>query len=271
MQQKSPPIREHLLPKLLILTLLVALGTQLAHWTWVFLTPSPLIAASKVQNQDLNLAVQSISSARIFGKNEQKSVLLTADTTLNIHLKGVFAENAPYPSYAILNTGGKNDISVPIGAEILPGIKLKSVFPQHIVVSQDGLLKRINLESKNAQNANSPAGNARLGISTLGYNAYSISRASLTAALQAEDPSLKLGKISAAPGGGVLVMDAVNGSIAAMLGLQSGDILRQINGQFIAAPADLSRMIQQFQQASQIQLELMRAGKVIQLRYSVQQ
>jgi len=271
LQFKARNFHENFVPALLILSLLVALGGQLAHWTWVFLAPAPPPTQIGSQTTDLAQASQSIVNAQLFGQSSQQNTVLAAETELNIRLKGVFAAVGRNPSYAIVNIGDKNDVSVSIGTEIQPGVKLHSVHPQYIVVSQEGVLKRVNLDQKQTQNLTSQPGTAKLGISPLGYNAYGISRASLRAAVQSNDPGLKLGRISAAPGGGVLVLDAANGSVAAMLGLQSGDVLRQINGQFIAAPADLSRMIQQFQQVSQIQLELMRGGKVMQLRYSVQQ
>lgn len=249
--------------------LMIALGAQLAHWTWVLYAPRQDSAAAQAAQADAATAGQIIAAAHLFGHSTQPVPAHLSDgADLNIRLKGVFAALGRIPGYAIINTGGKGDLAVRAGDEMQPGIRLQSVHSQYIVVDRDGALQRINLEQKQPPGQ---LGAARLGISSVGYNAYSISRSDLSAALQAPDTSTNLGKLSNAPGGGLQVMEASNGSIAEKLGLQAGDVLRQINGQYVSSSADLSRMYQQLQQVSQIQLELVRSGKTIQLRYTVQQ
>ena len=166
------------MPTLLLLSLLLALGAQLAHWTWVFLAPRPSVTQTLGATTDLTQAGQTIVSAQLFGQNSHQNTVLAAETELNIRLKGVFAAVGRNPSYAIVNTGDKNDLSVPIGTEIQPGIKLQAVHPQYIVVSQEGILKRVNLDQKGGQILAGQPGSGKLGISTLGYNSYGISRAS---------------------------------------------------------------------------------------------
>lgn len=249
-----------------MLVLIVVLGWQLAHWTWVFLTPRPANPVLSAAPTDAEVAAHTISMAHLFGRATPAIGAVNSDSAApNIHLRGVFAAIGQFPSYAIVNNGAKTDQILRIGDEIQPGMTLKSVYPQYIVVIHEGVAKRVNLEQKNLEPA------LPLGISPLGYNAYSISRNDLSAALRADDSGIKLGKLSTAAGGGLLVTEASSGSLAEKLGLQAGDVLRQINGQSISAPADLSRLYQQFKQASQIQLELMRSGKSLQLRYTVQQ
>lgn len=256
-------------PYLALLLLMIALGAQLAHWTWVFYAPSQDSLAMQPSQADPATAGHIIAAAHLFGLSTQAPAVRNSDGVDSIiRLKGVFAAPGRIPGYAIINTGGKTDFAVRAGDEVQPGIKLQSVFSQYIVVNRDGALQRINLEQKQVPGQ---LGTARLGINALGYNAFSISRSDLSAALQAPDASTNLGKLSSAPGGGLQVMEASSGSIAEKLGLQAGDVLRQINGQYVASSADLSRMYQQLQQVSQIQLELVRSGKTIQLRYTVQQ
>jgi general secretion pathway protein C len=263
-------------PRLALLLLVVALGAQLAHWTWVLFAPRQGSAAVQAAPADVAAAGRIIAATHLFGHSTQPVAALDRDgAALNIRLKGVFAARGRSPSFAIINTGAKGDLAVRAGDEVQPGLKLQSVHSQYIVVNHDGALQRINLEQKDRTQAPSQLGATRLGISSVGYNAYSISRSDLTAALQGQDfnnnASINLGKLGTAPGGGLQVMEASSGSIAEKLGLQAGDVLRQINGQYVSSSADLSRMYQQLQQVSQIQLELVRSGKPIQLRYTVQQ
>lgn len=269
LQNKSRQYFLRLAPRLALLLLVIALGAQLAHWTWAFAAPRQDRAAPPAPQVDLAASGRIIAAAHLFGHSTQPVATLDSDgADLNIRLKGVFAALGRIPSFAIINTGAKDDLAVRAGDEVQPGLKLQSVHSQYIVVNRDGALQRINLEQKPSQGQ---LGATRIGISSVGYNAYRVSRSDLTAALQAQNASINLGKLSTAPGGGLQVTEASSGSMAEKLGLQAGDVLRQINGQYVSSTADLSRMYQQLQQVSQIQLELVRSGKPIQLRYTVQQ
>lgn len=252
-----------------MLALVIVLGAQLAHWTWVFFAPRQANSVITTLPTDVETAARTITTAHLFGNAAPSADMLSGDSTVsNIQLKGVFAGNGQTPSYAIVNSGGKTDQTVRVGEEIQPGMKLQSVFPRHIIVNHEGVGKRVELGPRG--NNQTPVG-AGLGISPVGYNAYRVSRSDLSAALQANTTGIKLGQFSATSGGGLLVTDASIGSVAEKLGLQSGDVVRLINGQAVSSMADVSRLYQQFKQVSQIQLDLIRSGKPVQLRYSVQQ
>jgi len=272
LQNKSRQIFLRFAPHFALLLLVIALGAQLAHWTWVLAVPRQDNAAVRLGQVDAATAGSIIAAAHLFGHSTQPAVAHNSDgADLNIRLKGVFAALGRIPSYAIINAGGKTDLAVRAGDEVQPGLQLQAVHSQYIVVSHAGALQRINLEQKGLSQTPGQLGASRIGISAVGYNAYRISRSDLTAALQGQNATTNLGKLGSAPGGGLQVTEASSGSMAEKLGLQAGDVLRQINGQYVSSTADLSRMYQQLQQVSQIQLELVRSGKPIQLRYTVQQ
>ena len=258
-----------LAPRFALLLLVVALGAQLAHWTWALFAPRQDSAAAPSAAVDAAAVGHIVVVAHLFGQSAQPANTPGGDgTDPNIRLKGVFATHGKIPSFAIVNTGAKADLAVRAGDEVLPGLKLQAVHSQYIVVSRAGALQRINLEQKGLSAA-------RLSISQVGYNTYRISRSDLNAALQGKNANnstgLNLGKLGAASGGGLQVTEAANGSMAEKLGLQAGDVLRQVNGQYVSSTTDLVRLYQQLQQVPQIQLELVRSGKPIQLRYTVQQ
>ena len=256
-------------PAVPVLVLIIVLGAQLAHWTWVFFTPRQANSVIATTPTDVEVAVRVITAAHLFGSAAPSIGVPNSDSLVsNIQLKGVFAGNGQTPSYAIVNSGAKTDQTVRVGEEIQPGMKLKSVFPRHIIVNHEGVAKRVDLGQKGGDQT--PPGVTQLGISPVGYNVYRVSRSDLSAALQANNAGIKLGQFSATSGGGLLVTDASGGSVAEKLGLQPGDVLRLINGQAVSSAADLSRLYQQFKQVSQIQLDLTRSGKPMQLRYSVQ-
>ncbi len=262
-------------PALPVLALIIVLGAQLAHWSWEFFLPNREASTLNAVQTDAEAAARTIIAEHLFGSSTQAggagSPVGNDNGSLNIRLTGVFAANRRSDSYAIINTGTKTDQTVRVGDEIQPGVKLKAVHPQYIIVNHDGVPKRIKLEQKGQELSLVQTGAAGLGIRSLGYNAYSISRNNLTAALQNGGENIRLGQLTSASGGGMLVTDASNGSLAEKLGLQAGDLLRNINGQPVSSMADLSSIYQRFKQVSQVQLDITRSGKLIQLRYTVQQ
>ena len=253
-----------------MIVLFVVLATQLAHWTWIFWALDRTFQQTGAAQSDILSAAHIISTQHLFGTPLSSSLVSSDDTLSNIRLKGVFAALKLKHSYAILNTGAKTDQTVRLGDEIQTGVTLKSVYPLYIVISHDGVLKRINLPQSANATAAIQAETARLGINVVGYNSYSISRDSLSAALQSNDANLKPGQLTAT-NDGLLVTEASSGSIAEKLGLKAGDILRKVNNHPVSTMADLSGVYQKFKQAPQVQLDLTRSGKPVQLRYTVQQ
>jgi len=258
-------------PGLPVLLLIIVLAAQLAHWTWVFFLPSHEVSTLNAVQSDAESAARTITAEHLFGRSTPAGSPVSSDSaTLNIHLTGVFAAIGRASSYAIINTGVKTNQTVRVGEEIQPGVTLKAVHPLYIVVNHDGVPKRINLEQKGNEQVLIQPGPAGLGIRPIGYNVYSISRDNLTAALQNGNSNIWLGQLTPTSGGGMRVTDASSGSIAEKLGLQAGDLLRNINGEPVSSMADLSRIYQRFKQVSQVQLDITRSGKLIQLRYNVQ-
>lgn len=255
-----------------VLVLTIMLAAQLAYWTWSFVLPNHEIARLNTIQTNAQAAANAITTEHLFGHSTQTAGLENSErSTLNIRLTGVFATLGRASSYAIVNNGAKTDQTVRIGEEIQPGVILKAVRPQYITVNHDGVTERINLEQKGQEQSLVQSGSAGLGIKPLGYNAYSVSRNNLTSALQSGNSNIRLGQLTAASGGGMLVTDASSGSLADKLGLQVGDLLRNVNGQPVSSMADLSRIYQRFKQTSLVQLDITRSGRLIQLRYTVQQ
>src|SRR5262245_31506785 len=108
---------------LIVAALVVVLGWQLAHWTWVFVAPAPIASAPTAPDSAADLAV----AARLFGGTSTGAVASAAPSSLR--LKGVVAPTPGTAASAIFNTGGTRDVSVYIGNEVAPGVKLVEVLP----------------------------------------------------------------------------------------------------------------------------------------------
>ena len=117
--------------------LFIALCTTTAYWAMQFIKPTQRSVAAPPQ------AIQTESSlnaaASLFGNHSISAV------PSNIQLKGVVVGSNPNESIAILLANGKLTQAIRINAEILPGITVKEVHGGYVLLSESGVLKRVEL------------------------------------------------------------------------------------------------------------------------------
>jgi general secretion pathway protein C len=264
-----PPSGErNLLGAAVMVALVLALAWQLAYWTWTFLAPPSTPPALPRAEAGVDLA----AAARLFG-GAASATPGAAVSASGLRLKGVVAPTPGVAASAIFSTGGARDLSVFVGGEIQPGLKLSEVHPDHVIVSRAGLPERVDLEARRsvAPAAASPRqGGFRLNVSRTAANAFSLSRKELDDALRDPNQLNYLGQIGVPPGGGARIEAAPPGSLAQKLGLQPGDVIRRVNGQAIASTGDLARLYTQFNTLSSIQAEVARGGNTLRLSYAIQ-
>ncbi len=247
----------------LVVALVLVLAWQLAYWTWAFVAPPQGPSAGTGEGATVDLG----AIARLFGASAPQS-----GSTSGLRLKGVVAPTPGVAASAIFASGAGRDLSVYIGGEVAPGVKLVEVDPDHVVVSRNGARERVDLETPHATAAVARAGRAagfHLNVAHTGRNAYSLSRQELDEALRDPNQLGYLGQIGMPIGGGVRMEAAPAGSLAAKLGLQAGDVIRKVNGQAVASPGDLARLYQQFGSLSQIDAEIQRGSATVRLSYQI--
>jgi general secretion pathway protein C len=241
------------------------LAWQLAHWTWVFVTPRPVAATD-----DTVQGVDMAAVARLFGAAPPSAGGAPAG---GLRLKGVVAPTPGIAASAIFSTGSGRDLAVYVEGEVQPGVRLVEVHPQHVVLSRGGVRERLDLETARSANASAPVqprqGFFKLNVARTGGNAFSLSRKELDDALRDPNQLNYLGAIGTAPGGGVRMEAAPAGSLAQKLGLQPGDVIRKLNGQAVASPGDLARLYTQFNTLSSIQAEIQRGQAIVHLSYAI--
>jgi len=253
---------------LLVVVLVIVLAYQLAHWTWVFATPAAVASRPASSEATVDLA----AAARIFGGSAASSSGSTRGQTLR--LKGVVAPTPGVAASAIFSTGSGKDMSIFVGTDVQPGVKLVEVHPDHVVVARAGLSERIDLEAARGSAVSAQPARVvgfKLNVARTGANSYSISRKELDDALRDPNQLNYLGQIGMPPGGGVRLEQAPPGSLAQKLGLQAGDIIKKVNGQSVASTGDLARLYTQFNTLSGIQAEVQRGGASVQISYAIQQ
>jgi general secretion pathway protein C len=253
--------------------LVVALGWQLAWWTWHFITPS----LQQISLVEPTVTPTNIAQGRqLFGDAGPAIDAPIAGAKAGIRLKGVFATDGTVLSAAVLNMGGR-DQAVKLGQELSAGVTLAEVHADYVVVSRAGVRERIELDrydtraAKTAASGAAPATQFRLNVSSSGTNAYALSRQELNSVLQ--DPRQQIffnGRMVAAAGGGIRVEDAPGGSLLDKLGIKSGDIITAINGQPVNSQGDLVRLYTQFGTLTNIRAEVRRGAAPVMLSYTIQ-
>lgn len=270
--------------------LLVLLCWLLANWTWIF-WPRPANASSSSLNSAAQMSPPAsageIVVRHLFGEPNAEvaaAAPVVVASPLNAKLKGVFAGLPPFPAFAILNFDGK-DQPVKVGTEILPGAKLESVFPRHVLVIRNGAVEKIEFESdaraatpgmamavpQLAPRLPALASQFRLNVQSVNQNTTALSRGELQSALQDPRQLTNVGRVQDNPGGGVSVQEAPPGSLLQKLGMLDGDVIRSLNGVPVNSQADLMRLYQHFGQVGQVKVDGLRAGTPLQLNYNIRQ
>ncbi|WP_081583565.1 type II secretion system protein N [Noviherbaspirillum massiliense] len=133
------------LPLVASFVLFLALCASLAYWGLQLFKPPlrPVAAPPRVANAEVN--VDSASS--LFGGRAGK-----ADVATNYQLRGIIMSGTASESVAILSADGKPAQAVRAGREVVPGVIVKEVHKDYVLLSDGGASKRVELpESAKAQ------------------------------------------------------------------------------------------------------------------------
>lgn len=120
--------------------LFIALCASAAYWTIQFLKPPARAVASLPQVAQP--APKLDAAVALFGGRSSVSV------ASNFQLKGVVVASNPADSVAILSANGKPARSVRTNAEVVPGVTLKEVQRGYVLLSENGVTKRVELPVK---------------------------------------------------------------------------------------------------------------------------
>jgi general secretion pathway protein C len=243
---------------LLNLLLLLALAALLAHWTWRFVAPVPPLPASGARADiKLDAVLASLRAAHLFGAAQGQAAASTEQvTSLNLKLRGVFAALGGLPAMAILGVDGR-DQAVATGYEVVPGVVLEAVAPDHVILLNRGVPERLDLEA-----VGRPL--------TLADGDIPVSRQEFDQAL-ANPKKLGVQAQAGTAGQPGLLLATVDGNgLAARLGLQSGDRLSTVNGSAVANVQDLARQLSATANAQRVTVVGERQGKPLILTFRLQ-
>src|SRR6185437_4785610 len=177
------PVKDGPAANLIVAALVLVLAWQLAYWTWELAAPA---SAARISSRSA-AEVDPAAIARLFGADAPAS---SGNSVDGLVLKGVVAPTPGTAASAIFAPRAGKDVSIFIGEDVRPGVKLVEVDPGYVLVSRGGVRERIDLadwHSRTSPRGSSPSRGFHIDVARTGANQYSLSRVQLDQALR--DPS----------------------------------------------------------------------------------
>lgn len=176
-----------------------------------------------------------------------------------------------------------------IGDTIQPGVILKTVEAEAIVVERNGMLERISLEQGSKLISSALPLRTTMGRAAVPVAASVSPSTAISAPAQATRKSMDRNQfrkqlqnfpallsqarviphIVQGKAAGFTISDIVPGSLYQQAGLQNGDIILSVNGKQITGAKQAMGMYQTLQSATAIDLELVRAGQARRIHYEI--
>ena len=237
--------------------------------------PAPI----KLSQATLNLFGES-------GNVQFKEVVAAPETRLNLELQGVFTNNNPDLSSAIIAERGKNGELFGIGDRVPGNALLHAVEQDHVLIKRGTRLEkllfpkqRLNIKSANRKSASSrgaskarsstraiqPSG--RTSTPSEGSEAEAASAAGQSSRekmLRNPEQAIRdFGFEPVAPGRASGYRVGTNGhnSAVASAGLQPGDVVISVNGMPVGVAIDDARLFDQVRSAGRARVEVEREGR----------
>jgi general secretion pathway protein C len=130
------------LPLITSFALFIALCVSAAYWAMQLFNPPLRAVAAPPQSTQARPNIEA--AAGLLGG------YTNAVVSSNFQLKGVVMASNPADSVAILAANGKKPQVVRTNAEVVPGVTVKEVQRDHVLLSERGVIKRVELP-KNAK------------------------------------------------------------------------------------------------------------------------
>ena len=237
--------------------------------------PAPI----KLNQATLNLFGES-------GKAQVKEVVAAPETRLNLELQGVFTNNNPDLSSAIIAERGKNGELFGIGDRVPGNAFLHAVEQNHVLIKRGTRLEkllfpkqRLNITSANQRSTSSrgaskarsstrtirPSGGTSTPSGGSGVSAASAAgNSSRDKMLRNPEQAIRdFGFEPVAPGraSGYRVGTNASNSAVASAGLQPGDVVISVNGMPVGVAMNDARLFDQVRSAGRARVEVEREGR----------
>jgi general secretion pathway protein C len=236
------------------LSLMAALAVQCARFVWVLATPvTPL--------GDWRPAAPAVAGSDILGSFDPFFRLGGAAapatvTALQLTLFGTRIDEAMGGGSAIIAGPDGVQQSVAVGAEIQPGVRLKSVAFDHVTIDRGGANEDLFLDQSGAvtpvtPGAPPPVAAAGVQVGQLRQDIGFI-------------PRIDAGRIS-----GLTVRPQGTGNAFRAVGLKEGDVVTSIGGRPVSGPGDLDRIAKDFAGGGNVPITVERGQDTLPLSITI--
>ncbi|QNM98365.1 type II secretion system protein N [Chitinimonas koreensis] len=277
--------------------LLLVVAWLLAGLVWLALTPRALPPVAAPALAAAPRAVLDLSPLNALFAPPPSGDM--APSTLDYKLRGVIASGTPFAA-AVFEKPGQAPLAVRKGDELESGVRLAEVNSDHAVVDNRGRRERLELDAKPAAQgvlpADTPPPQVEPGLIApappslppppqvqqqvhreppsrgmrRGGDERVLNRTALAGGMQSLNVTEWARGLADAEGGGVTVANASAQPLAGPLGLQSGDVLKSVNGAPMGRTNDISALYAAFSNAPTVTIELVRNGSPVTLRYRIE-
>jgi general secretion pathway protein C len=124
------------MPLITSFILFIALCVSAAYWSMQLFNPPLRAVAAPPQS----IQLPSLDAAASLLGGHAAAVVAS-----NFQLTGVVMASNPADSVAILAASGKKPQAVRTNAEVMPGVTVKEVQRDHVLLSERGVIKRVEL------------------------------------------------------------------------------------------------------------------------------
>ncbi len=250
--------------------LLVMLIIQIARVLWALVTPVGLFGdwrASQpvVVGADARRALFAGFDPFFRAGGVQPGEAVQQVTSLPLKLFGISLNEASGLGSAIIADEAGVQTSYAVGDEIAPGIKLKEVHFDHVVIERAGVSENLFIDQSGSDPVAAPVGGAAAatttspapGAPTPGAALGSLSFDKVVAAIGMVPRSEK-GRVT-----GIVVSAQSSPEAFAAAGFRPGDIVVQVNGQPVSSAADIQSLQTSIRPGARISLMVERGAATV--------
>jgi general secretion pathway protein C len=270
--------------------LIIACVWLLVEITWMFFpqgdqSTMPVTQRAKplINNQTKQDNFKQLTSANVFGVSEKAAVqqqTKAPETKLNLTLKGVLAATPMEMASAIIAQGknGKEDI-YGIGDKMPGGVTIKEIHPEYVVLERSGRLETLKLQkdsdvdgfgsadksnlqtggSSNSYSQDSPAAALKDIRSNILKNPTSFGDYALPVVVKENGKQI-----------GYRLKPQQKGQMLSELGIESGDVITQINGVKLDNQQNGISALRKLSTAENLNIVVKRNGAEVPLNISLQ-
>lgn len=276
------------------LALVIVLAFQAARITWT-LMPLPTVDApaisriaspSRGQTQDSDY--QSIADWHLFGEITTTPIAApppvteAPETKLDLKLVGILHSDEDRQARAIIGQRGEPELVYKVGDSIGTGVSLASIEQNRVILSRGGKLEALSLPADtdpSARALNALPSSLPGAVSAEDESAVNASEVAARIRQQLEeDPGSALAEIALAnpyvQDGrfiGFRLRPGRDRRLLGRLGLRSGDVITEVNGNRLSSPAEGLALLQGLLNADQIAVKVLRNGEEIPFTFYLNQ